>query len=718
MDSTIIAQENFEKIHTQALKEIAYYTRKQKEALPHGEVSFYRTVDSHLTSKLDGLSERIKTKLNQMIANVDIYGNEKYEGATEASDADMWYQDIIKINDLLMEGVNIAMDEVSGRNNKFAASPTQLTPTVGKVQSKSGEVNVVYSRLISRPQIKFEDKVDNSGAPFIPKLPNKPNSQVPLNIEGMKEGKCHPHPYYYEITNITYPRHIFQNKAPIKYLPVQSTPLTWVDKLDGLLDMCRKLENSQEIAVDLEHHNYRSYQGFTCLMQISTREEDFIVDVLELRNRLHLLNKSFTNPNILKVFHGADYDIVWLQKDFGVYVVNLFDTGVASYVLEMPQHSLAHLLRHYCNEDTDKKYQLADWRLRPLTEEMINYARADTHYLLYIYDNMRNELIANSNNITLNHLKVTLERSAQVSLKIYETFSYDKSGEGPAGYKRLLTKRKTSFDEKRIAVFKALHEWRDSIARLEDESVNYVLPTDMLFLLAEKMPEDPNEIGECLKENLISNQMEIIEPTGGLILDVPRRKYRGSNFSAEESILFGNTLNNETKISDEAKAKVADIMSSFTSIVPVLPRLITTVKPPPLPKKVRKRTVEEKEVVQISITERNKRKRKNKTKGNAGTSGSKSTEDIEEIIEKITEETLDFITTTTTDQESSPMTNQESSSMTNQETSTSAASTTIQPEEKTFNPYGQITEDEKLRKREPRLPTAPSSGNRSTTGKR
>jgi hypothetical protein len=25
--------------------------------------------------------------------------------------------------------------------------------------------------------------------------------------------------------------------------------------------------------------------------------------------------------------HGADRDIVWLQRDFGIYVCNLFDTG-------------------------------------------------------------------------------------------------------------------------------------------------------------------------------------------------------------------------------------------------------------------------------------------------------------------------------------------------------------------------------------------------------
>lgn len=37
----------------------------------------------------------------------------------------------------------------------------------------------------------------------------------------------------------------------------------------------------------------------------------------------------------------------------------------------------------------DKRYQLADWRQRPLSSEMKLYARMDTHFLLYIYDNLR-----------------------------------------------------------------------------------------------------------------------------------------------------------------------------------------------------------------------------------------------------------------------------------------------------------------------------------------
>lgn len=65
--------------------------------------------------------------------------------------------------------------------------------------------------------------------------------------------------------------------------------------------MVEKLRSATEIAIDLEHHNYRTFSGFVCLMQISTREEDFIVDTLALREELEDLNEMFTNPNIVKV---------------------------------------------------------------------------------------------------------------------------------------------------------------------------------------------------------------------------------------------------------------------------------------------------------------------------------------------------------------------------------------------------------------------------------
>ena len=231
-------------------------------------------------------------------------------------------------------------------------------------------------------------------------------------------------------------------------------------------------------------------------MQISTRKEDFIVDTLALRSSLHLLNESFTDPNVVKVFHGAEMDMQWLQKDFGVYVVNLFDTYHASHLLSLEAHSLAFLLKYFCDVETDKTFQTSDWRIRPLPEKMMKYARMDTHYLLYIFDRMKNALISTSNE-TLNLLRVTLERSALTSLKLYKKEAYSDDGLGINGWKTLLSRSTAGFNEENVAVFKAVHSWRDHTARKEDESLRYVLPNHMMQTIARVMPKDSTAVLAC-----------------------------------------------------------------------------------------------------------------------------------------------------------------------------------------------------------------------------
>jgi exosome complex exonuclease RRP6 len=202
---------------------------------------------------------------------------------------------------------------------------------------------LIHAQNIARPQLRFPDHVDNSSTPFVRKIKVKPNAKVDLsygtdhlNIDSSEDASVtlsQPHPYEYEITHLEYPEHMFEQRPEQLYHPFDTTSAIWVDTEEALQDMCRTLEMQREIAIDLEHHNYRSFQGFVCLMQISTRDQDYIVDTLELRGSLHLLNQSFTDPKIAKVFHGAESDIIWLQRDFGVYIVNMFDTYHASKIL-------------------------------------------------------------------------------------------------------------------------------------------------------------------------------------------------------------------------------------------------------------------------------------------------------------------------------------------------------------------------------------------------
>ncbi|XP_076789859.1 exosome complex component 10 isoform X2 [Arvicanthis niloticus] len=442
---------------------------------------------------------------------------------------------LVDTNDVILERVGILLDEASGVNKHqqpILPAGLQVPKTIvsswnrkageyGK-KAKSETFRLLHAKNILRPQLRFREKIDNSNTPFLPKIFVKPNARKPLPQALSKERRERPqdrpedldvppaladfihqqrtqqveqdmfaHPYQYELDHFTPPHSVLQRPQPQLYRPVEETPCHFVSSLDDLVELNEKLLGCQEFAVDLEHHSYRSFLGLTCLMQISTRTEDFIVDTLELRSDMYILNESLTDPAIVKVFHGADSDIEWLQKDFGLYVVNMFDTHQAARLLNLARHSLDHLLRLYCGVESNKQYQLADWRIRPLPEEMLSYARDDTHYLLYIYDRMRLELWERGNDQPV-QLQVVWQRSRDICLKKFvKPIFTDES------YLELYRKQKKHLNSQQLTAFQLLFAWRDKTARREDESYGYVLPNHMMLKIAEELPKEPQGIIAC-----------------------------------------------------------------------------------------------------------------------------------------------------------------------------------------------------------------------------
>ena len=132
---------------------------------------------------------------------------------------------------------------------------------------------------------------------------------------------------------------------------------------------------------------------------------------------------------------------------------------------------------------------------RPLPAEMLTYARSDTHFLLYIYDMLRLSLIERSDEAgALTNTKqdfrlihAVLTRSARTALRLYATEIYDaEGGTGSSGWDTLARKWNkvalvASLAQVRgmgsqAAVYKAVHLWREDIAREEDESIRFVFP--------------------------------------------------------------------------------------------------------------------------------------------------------------------------------------------------------------------------------------------------
>lgn len=437
-------------------------------------------------------------KLMSSLASHQV-GKGKFEGLDLEEKFDL----LADINDTVLERVGNNLDEADGVKKKadevvlvtVSANRPIHTSWNKKDPSRAAKFHLLAAKNVTRPQLTFREKVDNSNTPFVPILRDKPHSLKPLALlpERTADGQeCYGHPYEWEIDH--FEPSPAQLQAPTEERlppPLEETPCTIVETVDQLKDMCTALSKETEIAVDLEHHSYRSFQGFTCLMQISSRSQDYIVDTLALRHELQMLNEVFANPKIIKVFHGADMDVVWLQRDFGLYLVGLFDTGQAARVLGLAHFSLAFLLKHYCKIDADKQFQLADWRIRPLPPEMVNYAQSDTHYLLYIMDRLKQDL-ADRSNENDNLLRSVFDRSKQVALKRYEKPSYHEQS-----YMELYRKSRKTFNSRQLHALCHLYSWRDRTARNEDESTGYVLPNHMILEISEILPREQQGIVAC-----------------------------------------------------------------------------------------------------------------------------------------------------------------------------------------------------------------------------
>ncbi|KAF7929855.1 uncharacterized protein EAE97_009452 [Botrytis byssoidea] len=465
------------------------------------DLGFHRSLNPEVGSALDEQNARLLALANQLLKSAASVSGIQVPILEDVDDVDNNWRGVVDVVDSLLEKTDTCLDEYTGIIKRKQGEETSATMK----SQKQPLDNSLRTQNLVKPQLAFEVKPNNEDtSPWLPLLKTKPHAKVSLEdslgmITNEYDQKQYKHPYETEILQLQYPSAMYEKAEPIKYLPVESTSAKFVDTYEGVLEMLEELKGATEIAVDLEHHDTRSYVGLVSLMQISTREKDWIVDTLKpWRQQLQVLNEVFANPNIIKVFHGAYMDIVWLQRDLGLYVVGLFDTHYACRRLGFAGGSLAFLLKKYIDFDADKKYQLADWRIRPLPEEMFFYARADTHFLLYIFDNLRNELLdapdvetPDAEEPVATSMDIVLQKSKETSLLRYERQLYNaESGKGPGGWFSLIYKTPALLSSEQFSVFKAVHAWRDQIARKDDDSINFVMSNSVVVNLAKFMPMD------------------------------------------------------------------------------------------------------------------------------------------------------------------------------------------------------------------------------------
>jgi ribonuclease D len=197
---------------------------------------------------------------------------------------------------------------------------------------------------------------------------------------------------------------------------------------------------------------------------------------------LSALRPVFADPRIRKIFHGADYDIRSLHRNFGIEVENLFDTQLASRFLGLRETGLEALLRIRFQVELNKKYQRADWSRRPLTAEMAEYAAMDTRYLIPLSRALEAELKEKGR-----------AAWAEEECLLLSRVRFSPPAQDPL---YLRVKGASSLDPRSLAALETLLQFREAEARRLDLPPFKVLPAEALLELAAKKTQTPEELEE------------------------------------------------------------------------------------------------------------------------------------------------------------------------------------------------------------------------------
>lgn len=280
-----------------------------------------------------------------------------------------------------------------------------------------------------------------------------------------------------------------QTSSAALYLDSPSSADRFLDGIAG----------TKVIAVDTEGASYHRFVDRIYLLQLSTATQHAIIDPLKV-TELSRLRALLEARDVEVVFHDADYDLRLLHQDYGWRVTNMFDTRVAAQLLGMKAFGLAALLEHFFGVKLDKKHQRADWSMRPLTEDMLDYAAQDTLYLIELSQKLR----------------AALEKKgrwawAQEEFDRLEGTQWEAEDSDTAF---LRIKGARDLTRRELARLRELVPWRDGIARSQDRSTFRVLTNEALLDLARRNPPSVAELAALrgLNSRLVEQRgREIVE---------------------------------------------------------------------------------------------------------------------------------------------------------------------------------------------------------------
>jgi ribonuclease D len=257
----------------------------------------------------------------------------------------------------------------------------------------------------------------------------------------------------------------------------------WIRTPDDLGHLVASLQGCRALALDSESDSLYHHYEKVCLIQLATEDgHAYLIDTLALPD-LSPLKSVLADPGVVKVFHGADYDVTTLKRDFSFGFENIFDTMIAARFLGAPEIGLQALALSELGVALSKANQRDDWSKRPLTPIQEAYAQADVEHLLSIYARLLARLRDSG------RLEWALEECQAVA-----ALEPARRRDDREAYQRVKGARRLSL--RSLAALGELYGWRDALARRSDTPSFRILTNEVLLTLAEKRPRTQKELGQ------------------------------------------------------------------------------------------------------------------------------------------------------------------------------------------------------------------------------
>jgi ribonuclease D len=277
----------------------------------------------------------------------------------------------------------------------------------------------------------------------------------------------------------------------------------YLDNAQETSRFLRSIADVDLLAIDTEGASFHRFVDRIYLLQLSTRDRSAIIDPLPIGTPQEL-GTLLESPKVEVVFHDADYDLRLLHQDYGWHVRHIFDTRVAAQLLGIRAFGLAALLERYFGVKLDKKHQRADWSMRPLTRDMLEYAAQDTMHLLDLRDRLADEL-----------KRAGRWEWAREEFALLEATRWD-DDDGSNAFLRMKGAR--DLNRRELAILRELVVWRDDLARKADRATFRILGNEPLFEIVRVKPSTREALA-----SIKGMPRSLLERSAADVLDAVRR---------------------------------------------------------------------------------------------------------------------------------------------------------------------------------------------------